>query len=86
MSWVSTTTPRATKLYNSADVIKSNIINDYNDDWSEQLKKYRRVKNLTQIELANKIGVKFFTLRSWEQKKAKPPYEKWKLINDLLRK
>ncbi|WP_420323204.1 hypothetical protein [Lacrimispora amygdalina] len=30
------------------------------------------------------MGVKHFTLRSWEQKKAKPPYHIWRLYKHLF--
>ncbi|WP_429086414.1 helix-turn-helix domain-containing protein [Brassicibacter mesophilus] len=47
------------------------------------LKLYRIEHGIKQVELAELLGVNQFTLRSWEQKKAKPPYHIWKLFRNL---
>lgn len=47
------------------------------------LKFYRKENGIKQVELAELLGVNQFTLRSWEQKKAKPPYHIWKLFKNL---
>ena len=44
----------------------------------------RKNRNITQQELAQLMGVKHFTLRSWEQKQAKPPYNVWRLYKHLF--
>ena len=54
------------------------------DDFAEKIKAYRKKYKLTQEELAEIMGVKPFTLRSWEQNKAKPPYTVWRLHKHLF--
>ena len=53
-------------------------------DYAERIKAYRKKHRLTQEELAAIMGVKHFTLRSWEQKQAKPPYQVWRLYKQLF--
>lgn len=50
------------------------------EDYAAQLKAYRKRNKVKQAELAELLDVNQFTLRSWEQKKAKPPYHVWKLF------
>ena len=54
------------------------------DDYAEQIKAYRKEHHMLQRDLAQIIGVKQYTLRSWEQKQAKPPYHKWRLLKRLF--
>lgn len=56
----------------------------HDDDWGAKIKAYRKKRGLTQEELAAQMGVKHFTLRAWEQGKAKPPYHVWRLHKDLF--
>ncbi len=58
-------------------------LNCYND-YAEKIKLYRKEHNLKQEELAALMGVKYFTLRSWEQKQAKPPYHIWRRYKHLF--
>ena len=61
------------------------IVPMYNlDDYAEKIKAYRVKNHVTRQELAQLIGVKHFTLRSWEQKQAKPPYHIWRLYKHLF--
>ena len=50
-------------------------------DWALKLKAYRKENHVTQQELAQLMGVKHLTLRSWEQK---PPYNIWRLYKHLF--
>ena len=52
-------------------------------NYAEALKSYRKNHGIKQVELAKLLGVNPFTLRSWEQKQAKPPYHLWKLFKNL---
>ena len=54
------------------------------DDCAKKIKAYRVKNHVTQQELAQLMGVKHFTLRSWEQKQAKPPYHIWRLYKHLF--
>ena len=53
-------------------------------DWASRMKAYRKKNHITQQELAQLMGVKHFTLRSWEQKQTKPPYHVWRLHKHLF--
>ena len=53
-------------------------------DYAEKMKAYRKKNHVKQQELAQLMGVKHFTLRSWEQKQAKPPYHIWRLYKHLF--
>lgn len=55
------------------------VVDGY-DDYADQLKDYRKRNKVKQAELAALLDVNQFTLRSWEQEKAKPPYHIWKLF------
>lgn len=57
---------------------------DDSDEYAEKLKAYRQKYDLTQKELGKLLGVKPFTIRSWEQKKAQPPYHIWRLYKQLF--
>jgi DNA-binding transcriptional regulator YiaG len=39
---------------------------------------------MKQTELAALLGVNPYTLRSWEQKKTKPPYHAWRLFKEYI--
>lgn len=54
------------------------------EDYSTKIKAYRKKNSLTQEELASIMGVSHPTLRSWEQKLAKPPYNVWRLHKHLF--
>lgn len=66
------------------ETVKLTLVLKDTQDYSSQLKAYRKKHKLTQKELAEMIGVQFVTLRSWEQKKAQPPYTVWRLHKDLF--
>lgn len=73
--------PGADSLEETAELILR--FDDF-DGYAEKLKLYRKKHCLTQAELGNLLGVKPFTVRSWEQKKAKPPYHVWRLHKYLF--
>ena len=54
------------------------------DDYADILKAYRKKHRLTQEHLAEIMGVKHVTLRSWEQRTAKPPYNIWRCYKNLF--
>lgn len=56
---------------------------DYND-YAGKMKLYRKKHKLTQQALADILGVKHPTLRSWEQMQSKPPYHIWRLYKHLF--
>ena len=84
---VSTTIQRETKLFLGADNEETAELTvpmyDFGD-WASRMKAYRKKNHITQQELAQLMGVKHFTLRSWEQKQAKPPYNVWRLHKHLF--
>ena len=84
---VSTTIQRETKLFLGADNEETAELTvpmyDFGD-WASKMKAYRKKNHITQQELAQLMGVKHFTLRSWEQKQAKPPYNVWRLHKHLF--
>ena len=67
----STTIQRETKLFLGADNEETAELTvpmyDFGD-WASKMKAYRKKNHITQQELAQLMGVKHFTLRSWEQK------------------
>lgn len=80
---------RVTKLFLEADGFNTSEkltlqIDDY-EDYSEQLKAYRKRNKIKQTELAELLCVNQYTLRSWEQKQAKPPYHVWRLFKEYAR-
>jgi len=79
---------RETKLFFGADNEEktAELILYFNDfgDYAERIKLYRKKNKLTQEALAAIMGVKHFTLRSWEQKQSKPPYQIWRLHKHLF--
>lgn len=85
--WFSTTIQRETKLFLGADNEETAELTvpmyDFGD-WASRMKAYRKKNHITQQELAQLMGVKHFTLRSWEQKQAKPPYNVWRLHKHLF--
>ena len=91
MEWVqrcnSTTIQRETKMFLGADNEETAELTvpmyDFGD-WASKMKAYRKKNHITQQELAQLMGVKHFTLRSWEQKQAKPPYNVWRLHKHLF--
>lgn len=84
---LSTTIQRETKLFLGADNEETAELTvpmyDFGD-WASKMKAYRKKNHITQQELAQLMGVKHFTLRSWEQKQAKPPYNVWRLHKHLF--
>lgn len=86
-SSISTTIQRETKLFLGADNEETAELTvpmyDFGD-WALKMKAYRKKNHITQQELAQLMGVKHFTLRSWEQKQAKPPYNVWRLHKHLF--
>lgn len=84
---ISTTIQRETKLFLGADNEETAELTvpmyDFGD-WASRMKAYRKKNHITQQELAQLMGVKHFTLRSWEQKQAKPPYNVWRLHKHLF--
>ena len=88
LQWAfSTTIQRETKLFLGADNEETAELTvpmyDFGD-WALKMKAYRKKNHITQQELAQLMGVKHFTLRSWEQKQAKPPYNVWRLHKHLF--
>lgn len=88
LQWpLSTTIQRETKLFLGADNEETAELTvpmyDFGD-WASKMKAYRKKNHITQQELAQLMGVKHFTLRSWEQKQAKPPYNVWRLHKHLF--
>lgn len=83
----SATIQRETKLFLGADNEETAELTvpmyDFGD-WASRMKAYRKKNHITQQELAQLMGVKHFTLRSWEQKQAKPPYNVWRLHKHLF--
>lgn len=84
---ISATIQRETKLFLGADNEETAELTvpmyDFGD-WASRMKAYRKKNHITQQELAQLMGVKHFTLRSWEQKQAKPPYNVWRLHKHLF--
>ena len=84
---VSTTIQRETKMFLGADNEETAELTvpmyDFGD-WASRIKAYRKKNHITQQELAQLMGVKHFTLRSWEQKQTKPPYHVWRLHKHLF--
>ena len=87
LAYFSTTIQRETKLFLGADNEETAELTvpmyDFGD-WASRMKAYRKKNHITQQELAQLMGVKHFTLRSWEQKQAKPPYNVWRLHKHLF--
>ena len=84
---VSATIQRETKMFLGADNEETAelIIPIYSfEDWASKLKAYRKKNHITQQELAQLMDVNHLTLRSWEQKQAKPPYNVWRLHKHLF--
>lgn len=88
MQWkVSATIQRETKMFLGADNEETAelILPIYGfEDWALKLKAYRKKNHITQQELAQLMDVKHLTIRSWEQKQAKPPYNVWRLHKHLF--
>lgn len=88
LQWAfSTTIQRETKMFLGADNEETAELTvpmyDFGD-WASRMKAYRKKNHITQQELAQLMGVKHFTLRSWEQKQTKPPYHVWRLHKHLF--
>ena len=84
---ISATIQRETKMFLGADNEETAelILPIYGfEDWASKLKAYRKKNHITQQELAQLMDVKHLTLRSWEQKQAKPPYNVWRLHKHLF--
>lgn len=58
----------------------------FNDalDYADRIKTYRKKYKLTQEQLAQVLDINHLTLRSWEQKQAKPPYHIWRQHKHLF--
>ena|GEM_PF-3303181 len=63
---------------------KLTLVRDTHDDYARQLKDFRKRSKVEQNELARLLGVNDYTLRNWEQKKAKPPYHVWRTFKELI--
>ena len=63
---------------------KLTLVVDTYDDYDRQLKDYRKRNKIKQKELAGLLGVNDYTLRSWEQRQATPPYHVWRLFKDFV--
>ncbi len=48
------------------------------------IKEYRKKNKITQKQFASIIHVSEPTVRTWEQNKSLPSYEKYKLIKNLI--
>jgi DNA-binding XRE family transcriptional regulator len=55
------------------------------DDYSEIIRAYRKKHRLTQEQLADKLGIRFATLSSWERG-TKPFYQVWRQYKDFFSK
>ena len=85
--WLSAPIQRETKMFLGADneeTAKLTVPMYDFGDWASRMKAYRKKNHITQQELAQLMGVKHFTLRSWEQKQTKPPYHVWRLHKHLF--
>lgn len=85
--WISAPIQRETKMFLGADnkeTAKLTVPMYDFGDWASRMKAYRKKNHITQQELAQLMGVKHFTLRSWEQKQTKPPYHVWRLHKHLF--
>ena len=69
---------------NEIEIEKLRLDFDVFDDYAEKIKAYRKKHKIKQKDLSVTLGVKEFTLRSWEQGKVKPPYHVWRLYKDLF--
>jgi len=54
--------------------------------FSEQLKRIRQMKFLSQEGLAKELGVSFATINRWESGKTKPTYKTMKLLDEYCKK
>lgn len=84
---ISATIQRETKMFLGADNEETAELTlpIYGfEDWASKLKAYRKKNHITQQELAQLMDVNHLTLRSWEQKQAKPPYNVWRLHKHLF--
>ena len=84
---ISATIQRETKMFLGADNEETAelILPIYGfEDWASKLKAYRKKNHITQQELAQLMDVNHLTLRSWEQKQTKPPYNVWRLHKHLF--
>ena len=52
--------------------------------FNEQLTKLRKRKNITQIELAEKLGVKQYVISSWETGRSEPCIRQIIELSDIL--
>lgn len=50
----------------------------------ENLKELRKLKKLTQMELAAKLGVSLMTVRLWENGAGKPNRENYEKLKEVL--
>ena len=53
------------------------------DDYSEQIKSLRAKLGLTQVALAERLGVSFPTVNRWENGKARPSQLSWQVLLEL---
>lgn len=51
----------------------------------ENLKELRKAANLTQMDLAVKVGVSLMTIQLWERKVTKPKEENLNKLKDVFR-
>ena len=54
-------------------------------NFSENIKKIRQQRFLSQEAFAKELGVSFATVNRWESNKSKPTYKTMKLIDDYCR-
>lgn len=52
--------------------------------FNEQLTKLRKRKNITQIEMAEKLGVKQYVISSWETGRSEPCIRQIIMLSDIL--
>lgn len=55
-------------------------------DFSEDIKKIRRMALLTQEDFVKKLGVSYATINRWETGKAMPNLKTMKLIDEYCKK
>ena len=59
------------------------MANRLTDDYPEQIKSLRAKMGLTQVALAERLGVSFPTVNRWENGKSRPSQLSWQAILDL---
>ena len=59
------------------------MVDGMTDDYPKQIKSLRAKLGLTQVALAERLGVSFPTVNRWENGKSRPSQLSWQAILDL---